>query len=136
MPRHKIVGHSPSPLPYSHSPTGATRHKETEISVNQKNIKQEVSQQDKDEESRTYSPIPISFSVQIGGVWRICAKTCWIPYSPYNSVWNSGTSACWVKICICICEQSGTWTVCSTYSSRCSGRRRIAPSLGYIFADR
>ena len=60
MPRHKIVGQSLLPLPYSHSPTGATRHKETE------NVKQEVSQQDKGEESRTYSPIPISFWVQIG----------------------------------------------------------------------
>ena len=53
-----------------------------------------------------------------------------------DSVWSSGTSARCVKSRISIRKQSGTRGVSSMYSSRCSGRRRMAPSLGYIFTDR
>ena len=66
MLRHKIVGHSLSSPPSSPSPTGATRHKELGISVTQKDIKEELSQQEKGEESRAYWPVPGSSSVRIG----------------------------------------------------------------------
>ena len=63
--RHKIVGHSLSPSLFTFT-SGATRHKEPEICVNQKDIKEEVSQQDKDEECRTYWPVPGLSSMRIG----------------------------------------------------------------------
>jgi hypothetical protein len=66
MLRHKIVGHSLSSPPSSPSPTGALRPKELGISVTQKDIKEELSQQEKGEESRTYWPVPGSSSMRIG----------------------------------------------------------------------
>ena len=66
MLRHKIVGHSLSSPPSSPSLTGAIRHKELGISVTQNDIKEELSQQEKGEESRTYWPVPGSSSLRIG----------------------------------------------------------------------
>jgi hypothetical protein len=64
--RHKIVGHSLSSPPSSLSPMGATRPKELGISVYQKDIKQELSLQEKGEESGTYWFVPGPSLVRVG----------------------------------------------------------------------